>query len=758
MEDDMSLEKIGRYEIKKELGRGGMATVYQAYDPNFERDVAIKVLPRAFLHDPQFRVRFEREAKTVAALEHAAIVPVYDFGEEDGQPYIVMRMMSGGDLAEKLKGGSLSYQEAAKITERLAAGLDAAHNKGIVHRDMKPGNILFDQYDNAFLSDFGIARLTHGSHTLTGENIIGTPAYMSPEQVQGEKALDGRSDLYSLGIIFFQMLTGDTPYQATTPAKVMMMHILDPIPDLATIKPDVPTEISLWMLKSLAKDPDDRFATAKEMEDALRDAVQGRTHQTLTTTKRTAITEPGRPLQQQPADAPPAYTVQQSVATPTPTPYPQPVPAKPKRNWIPLAVGGFVLLGIVAIVALAMAYFGYQGTGPLAAVLAPPTETLALVQPTDTPLPEFTNTPEEAATEEPVVAVAEDTLTPTLEPPTSTEAPPSDTPEPTATSTPDIPTLGGADKIALIHENNIWVMNVDGSDAQQLTNDGTTKTDLAWMPDGTGLTYISGKCIWSAELATGRLDFIACFESADYVESFAISPDGTLAALTVNRSLYIVPFDQEKLREARYTTHLEEMSECPAYDPLKTAKETIVSVRLVRWSDDGETLSLMVLAALSGVQGDLIQIFPVGNCEAQPYRSDEIPAARFAVEDYDRSPYLQNFGYDGGYLYALTSFSRNDGFGHLYIYNADLHRAETEINPIDGNCCYRDPQFSPDGHYLIFAYQPFEAGATTELYIVPYGTIGTGATYQPLSLPDGFLTDPKAKPQPVFRPLISSND
>ncbi len=748
----MSLEKIGRYQIKSELGRGGMATVYHAYDPNFERDVAIKVLPRAFLHDPQFRARFEREAKTVAALEHAAIVPVYDFGEEDGQPYIVMRMMSGGDLAGKLRDGNLSFQEAAKITERLASGLEAAHRKGIIHRDMKPGNILFDQYDNAYLSDFGIARLTHGSHTLTGENIIGTPAYMSPEQVQGEKELDGRSDLYSLGIIFYQMLVGDTPYQDTTPAKVMMKHILEPVPDLALIMPEIPPELGQWLLKALAKDPDDRFATAKEMGEALQSAAQGRSHHALASADTTAVQEPGTRLAQQPP-VPQDYAPQQAVAPPqqTPPPPPTPLSEKPKRSWLPFAIGGFILLGIGAVIVLVVAFMGYQGRGPLAAALAPPTSTAAILQPSDPSESGITNTPEEA-----VVSVA-DTAAPTVELPTNTEAPPTDTPEATATSTPEALTLGGADKIAFINDNNIWVMNVDGSDLQQLTNDGAIKTDLAWMPDGKGLTYISGKCIWSAELETGRLDFIACFESSDYLESFAISPDGTQAAIAVNRALYIVPFDLDRLREVRYNTHLEEMSECPAYDPLKTSTESIVAVQKVRWSDDGQSLSVMVLAALTGVQGDIIQMFPVGDCESQPFRSDEFPAARFTVRDYDDSPYLQNFGYDGGYLYAITSYTRNDGFGHLYLYNADLHRADVEVNPIGGTCCYRDPQFSPDGRYLIFAYQPFEAGATTRLYIVPFGTIGMGVEYEPLSLPEGFLSDPKAKPQPVFRPIPDSS-
>ena len=161
----MSAEQFGRYVIKGELGRGGMATVFHAYDPRFERDVAIKVLPREFLHDPQFRVRFEREAKTIALIEHPAIVPVYDFGEEEGQPYIVMRYMSGGSLSDRLAQGPLPINEVINMINRLAPALDAAHSKGVIHRDMKPGNILYDQYGNSFLSDFGIARLHQSSNT-----------------------------------------------------------------------------------------------------------------------------------------------------------------------------------------------------------------------------------------------------------------------------------------------------------------------------------------------------------------------------------------------------------------------------------------------------------------------------------------------------------------------------------------------------------------------------------------------------------------
>src|SRR5512136_429236 len=201
-------EKIGRYEVKSELGRGGMAAVYLATDPRFKREVAIKILPPQLLSDPVYRARFEREAQTIAALEHPAIVPVYDFGEEDGQLYLVMRYMPGGSLADKLANGTLLPCEVVHIIARITSALDQVHSRGIIHRDLKPGNILFDQYDEPYLSDFGIARLTEGANTLTGSAILGTPAYMSPEQARGDTDIDGRADLYAVGAILFQMLSG----------------------------------------------------------------------------------------------------------------------------------------------------------------------------------------------------------------------------------------------------------------------------------------------------------------------------------------------------------------------------------------------------------------------------------------------------------------------------------------------------------------------------------------------------------------------
>src|SRR5512134_135626 len=272
----MQPEKIGIYEIKSELGRGGMATVYRAYDSRFEREVAVKVLPQELLHaDPQFRLRFEREAKIIAQLEHSAIVPAYDVGEADGQPYFVMRYMNGGSLSERIKAGGLSLEDAARILGAIAPGLDEAHSKGIVHRDIKPSNILFDRRGNPYISDFGIAKLSQAqAGSVTGSAIIGTPAYMSPEQAQGS-GTDGRADIYALGIILFEMLTGQQPYEADTPMAVAIKHITDPVPHIRKINPRLPEGMEAIIQKAMAKDKSERFATAAEMTNALRDVAHG---------------------------------------------------------------------------------------------------------------------------------------------------------------------------------------------------------------------------------------------------------------------------------------------------------------------------------------------------------------------------------------------------------------------------------------------------------------------------------------------------
>ena len=338
-------EKIGRYQIKAELGRGGMAIVYLARDPLFDRDVAVKVLPREFLFDPQFHVRFEREIKTVAQLEHPAIVPVHDVGEEQGQPYFVMRYMTGGSLADWLKHGKVSLQDTARIVERLAKGLNYAHSKGVIHRDLKPGNVLFDNNDEAFISDFGVAKLADAASSMTGSGVIGTPAYMSPEQAQSTQ-VDSRSDIYALGSIIYEMLTGHQPYKADTPMSVILKHITEPVPEILREHPEFPFEVDEVIKKAMHKDPEQRYASMIELARALNKAAFGdEGHLT-----ELPVTRPMMP-------APVAVLANSMAATiaPDSTPILATPPLRSNKNWIGIGLGALavsVILGLTAILFL----------------------------------------------------------------------------------------------------------------------------------------------------------------------------------------------------------------------------------------------------------------------------------------------------------------------------------------------------------------------------------------------------------------------
>jgi len=263
----MQPEKFSRYEIREELGQGGMAAVYRAYDPLFEREVALKILKQELLNDLQVRERFERETGIIAKLEHVAIVPVYDVGPDNDQLFFVMRYMAGGSLSERIQNGSLSLIDVAGILQRLAAALDYAHYKGVIHRDLKPGNILFDEYGNAYISDFGIAKLAQASSRLTNSGIIGTPTHMSPEQARGEE-VDGRSDIYSLGVLLFEMLSGQTPFEATTPLGMALKHATEPAPHILDINPNLPAGVEAVIKKVLAKKREQRYDSGTEFANA----------------------------------------------------------------------------------------------------------------------------------------------------------------------------------------------------------------------------------------------------------------------------------------------------------------------------------------------------------------------------------------------------------------------------------------------------------------------------------------------------------
>ena len=362
-------QMLGHYQIIEQIGEGGMATVYKAYQPSMDRNVAIKVLPSQLAESAEFTKRFQQEARIIAKLEHPHILPVFDYGESDGITYLVMRYLDAGTLRDRMeKGRPLPLDEIDRLFTQLASALNYAHSYGIIHRDLKPSNALIDSQGNLFLTDFGIAKLLESaSPRLTQTDaIMGTPAYISPEQAQATK-VNQRSDIYSLGIILYEMVTGRVPFVAETPLAVILQHVSDPLPPPSSLKPDIPEAIEKVILKALAKDPVDRFATVSEFLTAWKNALEESRATTQPTTE--AVTAQAAP--------PPHGTAVTNTQT-----------APKSRSWIGWAAGCLVLLCILVVVGGGALYL--MNNGVFAST--PPTEPPAPIQtqappPTEAPLP-----------------------------------------------------------------------------------------------------------------------------------------------------------------------------------------------------------------------------------------------------------------------------------------------------------------------------------------------------------------------------------
>jgi tRNA A-37 threonylcarbamoyl transferase component Bud32 len=266
---------IGHYRIEEKLGQGGMATVYKGYHTRLDRHVAIKVLHTVFKDDDSFLRRFTREAQVVARLEHSNIVPIYDFAEHDGFPYLIMRYIAGETLKDRLNKGTLSRNEMIRVASGIANGLDYAHKQGVLHRDVKPSNILLTQGGGVYIADFGLARITQsGESTLSQDMIMGTPQYISPEQAKGTTGLDGRTDIYSFGIILYEMVTGQVPFYSDTGYSVIHSQIFDPPPLPSSLNDKISPAMEMVLLKVLSKEPAERYATAGEFMTAFKQAAQ----------------------------------------------------------------------------------------------------------------------------------------------------------------------------------------------------------------------------------------------------------------------------------------------------------------------------------------------------------------------------------------------------------------------------------------------------------------------------------------------------
>ena len=368
-----SFPLLGKYQIVEEIGRGGMGAVYKAHDPSLDRTVAIKVLAPHLVWEKDFVERFLREARAAGRLQHPNIIPIHDVGQEGNNYYFVMAYLPGPSLKQRIaQKGKLTPDEALPILRQLADALDYAHSEGLIHRDVKPANVMFDRRGQAVLTDFGIVKAVEESR-LTGTGAtLGTPHYMAPEQVRGAP-VGARSDQYALAIMAFEMLTGQVPFDADTTTAVLFKQINDPPPSIWKICPDLPRATESVMNRTLSKSPDKRYASCNEFVKALEQALAQ------------AVTVPRKPVEK----PEPPTTILAKVR-------------KPSQGL--LLIGA----GIAALVIMALAIVVFSGKpGP-----ATPTP-VAAVQPTSTATPAATST-----------------FQPT---PTRTPMPPTQTPTPSAT-------------------------------------------------------------------------------------------------------------------------------------------------------------------------------------------------------------------------------------------------------------------------------------------------------------------------------------
>lgn len=443
-------QTIGNYVVQEKIGQGGMSIVYKGVQTTLNRPVAIKFLEHSVRLDPMVNQRFQREAQAIAQLRHSHIVQIYDFGQYEHGHYMVMEYVEGTDLRQeidrRLKAGErFTTQESLTITEQIGSALDYAHARGIIHRDVKPGNVFLTGDGQAILGDFGLAMLQNRLSQMTLGKTFGTPEYIAPEQAMDSRAATPQSDIYSLGGIVYELVTGGLPFEAESALSLALKHVSeDPIPPRTRV-PDLPPAVEGVILKALSKEPEERFPTAQAFVEALRQAWEGQNLETIVVSKAAApatqVTPPPGGRQTPPPPTPPARPMEYWTE---PEPEEEAPPAAAaatsgagdRRRWIPLA-----LVGILLVAGLLWLLLGRSEGEGLSLSFARATETptpTVTATATASPTPSPTSTMTATATEEPEVteaAVGGGDSTPTVTPsptPTSTPTvPPSPTPTPT---------------------------------------------------------------------------------------------------------------------------------------------------------------------------------------------------------------------------------------------------------------------------------------------------------------------------------------
>jgi len=653
MSDGLIGRTLGHYEIRSLLGKGGMSTVYMAYQPSMDRMVALKVLPREFLHDDTFLIRFEREVKTIAKLEHLHILPVYDAGEDQGIPFIAMRYLPGGTLADLISEKLPQLNTVVRLVTQVAGALDHAHSRDIIHRDMKPSNVLLDSSRNAYLADFGIARIRQAVTVTTESHVLGTPAYVAPEMVRKGEPITPAVDIYALGIITYEMLTGEPPfYSAGDPMQTLTAHVLEPVPSVRDFDPNINPRIDAVIQRCLAKRPEDRYRSAGEYAQALVRAAES----SYRTVQAGALPAERRP----PTGPVPTYSPP-PVVGPAATDWPESDYVEPEERSFPWGcmVGIGVVLALIAGAVVAASLMA--GEEPVAAL------DFLNRQPTRTITPTVTTTPDP-------------------------EQPPTITPAPTVAFDvePLLPPPGGGDRLVFASNRDgdyeIYLIDVDGSNLTRLTDDSSFDFDPDWTPDGNRIVYVSS--------ADGDPEIMVMDADGENREQLTdntardadpvVSPDGEWIAFTSDRDgdfeIYVMRIDGSGVRQLTINEDRDDLTPT--------------------WSPDGQRIAYYVKIGSDNDATDLYAVDVGGGSPTRLTNNDSL----------DQWP---DWSPDGGRL--VFTAAPIAGVSERSLATLDLTTGMVNflLDPVARD---DDPTWSPDGTRLAFDSDR-EASGDFDLYI-----------------------------------------
>lgn len=700
-------KRLGSYAIQSLIGSGGMGSVYRGVDMNLQRPVAIKVLSPALAAQPGWLDRFRQEARIIASLRHPNIVQIYNFGEQDGLTYIVEELLPGPTLGNRLKemagqGQHLSREQIITCIKELASALDAAHKAGIIHRDIKPQNAIWNASGQLVLTDFGVARQmgTDTGYTQTGM-IIGTPHYLSPEQAQGIP-LTPASDIYALGVVLYELITGQVPFDGDTPMQAVIGHVQMTPPHLPP-RPDLPPAVDSVVQRALLKDPTARFSSAGELARALEEAwIGGKTTTTSpipdihdnTTAVWTGASPPPRPVPYTPTlpTVPRAPSVQpeqrQPPATAPLSPPPQPLPQQrsstpagsKERGLFPTipVLGALVLLAILC--GLEFALFG--------------TDNGTAVQATATPLTTATSRP----TAEPSPTLQEEeVVSPTEAPFEEPTSEPSPSPSPAPTLEPPVPLPGSSisNQIAFTSGRddswNIFVMDARGNSLRVLADSNVNDYAPAWSPDGRFVAFHAGldgdEDIYVLDTQDGSIQNRTNNDINDREPAW--SPDGRFLVYQSspfgNWDIYVMDADGGNQR--RLTDDFAD-SFSPAWSP---------NGRMIAFTTNRD-----------------------GNDEVYVMGTDG--KNQLNVTNHGASDKLPSWSPDG----RIAFMSDRDGNGEIYVMDA---RGNEPTNLTRNDAWDTQPAWSPDGGWIAFTT---DRDGNNEIYLMDAeGTNQTRLTNHP---------------------------